>query len=78
MYYVYILRLQNGNYYTGSTTDLKKRLQNHFQNSVQTTKNNKTEEVAFYAAFRSLDKARAFERYLKSSSGFAFRNQRLI
>jgi len=32
----------------------------------------------FYAAFKAKEKAYEFEKYLKSSSGFAFRNKRLI
>ncbi len=36
------------------------------------------ESIEFYAAFKTEQLARAFEVYLKSSSGFAFRNKRLI
>jgi len=78
MYYVYILRLTDGRYYTGSTTDLRKRLQDHQQHTVFTTKFGKTAALVFYAAFQRGEKARAFERYLKSSSGFAFRNKHLV
>ncbi len=34
--------------------------------------------LVFYAAFVSAKRARAFEKYLKSSSGKAFRNKRLL
>lgn len=78
MYYVYILRLHNGDYYAGFTANLKNRLIAHRQNDVQTTKNAKAKELVFYVAFQSSEKARAFEKYLKSSSGFAFRNKHLV
>ena len=78
MYYVYILSLSTGKYYIGSSSDLKKRVEQHKQNTVFTTKNGKVRELVFYASFKSEAKARAFEKYLKSSSGFAFRSKRLV
>lgn len=78
MYYVYILHLLNGEYYIGYSNDLKKRLLQHKQNTVFTTKNDKVDQLVFYAAFEKEIKARNFEKYLKSSSGFAFRNKRLV
>ena len=78
MHYVYILELQNGDYYTGYTQDLKKRLKKHSEGSTKTTKRIPPEELAFYAAFKTKTNAIVFEKYLKSSSGFAFRNKRLI
>lgn len=78
MYYVYILKLKNGQYYTGFTKDLKTRIKRHFQKSVKTTKRIEPGEIVFYAAFRTQKLAMNFEKYLKSSSGFAFRNKHLI
>lgn len=78
MYYVYVLLLTNSKYYVGYAEDLRKRLLEHKQNTVFTTKNGKVEKLVFYAAFESKYKAIAFEKYLKSSSGFAFRNKRLV
>lgn len=78
MYYVYILHLENDQYYTGFTQDLKTRIKRHNQSSTTTTKRIKPIELEFYAAFKTKEKALAFEKYLKSSSGFAFRNKRLI
>jgi putative endonuclease len=77
MYYTYILRLPDG-YYIGHSGDLRRRLQEHKKGGVFTTKNGKAGELVFYAAFKSEQKARDFEKYLKSSSGFAFRNKRLV
>jgi len=78
MYYTYILKLSNGDYYTGFSQDLRKRLESHNHQQVVTTSRSRPVELVFYAAFRSKKKAIEFERYLKSSSGFAFRNKRFI
>ena len=76
MYYVYVLKLKDGTYYTGYSSDLKQRIKTHFKGLVSHTK--KVEELAFYCAFKSKLKALTFEKYLKSGSGFAFRNKRLV
>lgn len=78
MYYVYLLLLANGQYYAGYTTNLKQRYKRHLQNSTKTTARIKPEKLEFYAAFSSKIKAQEFEKYLKTSSGFAFRNKRLV
>ncbi|MSR67738.1 GIY-YIG nuclease family protein [Candidatus Peribacteria bacterium] len=78
MFYTYLLKLENGQFYAGFTKDLKARLEKHRNHSVPTTSRIRPEEVVFYAAFQSEKKAIEFEKYLKSSSGFAFRNKRLL
>ena len=78
MYYAYILKLWNGQYYIGSTRDIRTRIRRHFQKAVKTTKRIEPERLEFYAAFKNQKLAVGFERYLKSSSGFAFRNKHLI
>lgn len=78
MHYTYIIQLTTGDYYTGHAKDLQKRINEHKRSAVFTTKNGKVKELVFYAAFKSEKKARDFEKYLKSSSGFAFRNKRLV
>ncbi|MBI2036415.1 GIY-YIG nuclease family protein [Candidatus Microgenomates bacterium] len=78
MYYVYILQLKDNTYYHGSATDLKKRLKDHENGIVLSTKNLRPLSLVFYAAFRSKIKALRFEKYLKTTSGWAFRNKRLI
>jgi len=77
MYYVYILKLTGKEYYSGFSADLKSRITEHKQNKVKTTRNRKP-RLYFYCAFRSRINAVRFEKYLKSSSGFAFRNNHLI
>ncbi len=78
MFYAYILQLGNGLYYAGHSDDLEQRVKKHQNGEVLSTKNLRPVKLAFYAAFLSQSKAIAFEKYLKSSSGFAFRNKRLI
>ena len=78
MHYVYILALKNGQHYTGYSQDLRTRIRRHQQSSTRTTARIKPEELVFYAAFSIEQKARDFEKYLKTKSGWAFRNKRLI
>ena len=78
MYYIYILKLKDGSYYHGYSHNLKLRVINHKQGEVISTKNLRPVKLVFYAAFLNTQKALDFEKYLKSSSGFAFRNKRLI
>lgn len=78
MYYAYILQLRNNSYYHGSAADLKERLKDHENGNVESTKNLRPLKLVFYAAFSSKIKALQFEKYLKSTSGWAFRNKRLI
>lgn len=78
MFYVYLLALENSQYYAGYTRNLESRLRRHAHGSVRTTSRIYPKELVFYAAFKSEVKALDFERYLKSSSGFAFRNKRLL
>ncbi len=78
MYYVYILKLKNGKLYTGSTVNLKKRIENHNDGKVISTKAFKPVKLIFYSAFMSKSKAISFELYLKTGSGIGFRNKRFI
>lgn len=78
MYYVYILKLSDNSYYIGYSSDLKNRLKVHNEGSVESTKNFRPVNLIYYSAFISQKKATDFEKYLKSSSGFAFRKKRLI
>lgn len=78
MFYTYILRLRDNTFYIGFSSNLKQRFQEHRKELVSHTKNLLPCELVFYAAFISKKKALDFEKYLKSSSGFAFRNKRFI
>lgn len=78
MYYTYILKLKDKSYYHGFSVNLKQRLKEHENGRVESTKNFRPFKLEFYGAFSSKKKALDFEKYLKTQSGFAFRNKRLI
>ena len=79
MYYAYILQsLKDKSFYIGSTKDLKARLNKHNSKSVAYSSSHAPFHIIWYSAFLSKEKAIAFEMYLKSSSGFAFRNKHFI
>jgi len=78
MYYVYILRCNNGEYYEGYTSDLRARYQRHINGNVPTTANCLPVELIFYGAFKEKYKAFEFEKYLKSGSGRAFMQKRFV
>lgn len=78
MHYVYLLKLSNDDIYVGSTKNLKNRIHKHKNGEVSHTSKFRPHRLIWYATFSDTVKATDFERYLKSSSGKAFRNKRLI
>jgi len=79
VYYVYILKSKVDNSkYIGVTTDLKQRLQQHNRKETKSNKSKTPFVITWYCCFTNKEKAYDFERYLKSSSGFAFTNKRLV
>ena len=80
MHYTYIIRSKAfpDKTYIGSTSDLKARIQDHNAGFSPHTSKYTPWEIQFYAAFPSKYKALDFEAYLKSHSGKAFANKRLI
>ncbi len=78
MHYVYLLKLSDDAYYAGQTADLDHRLKNHRAGKVKTTAKYQSIELVWYGAFSDKTTAVRFEKYLKTSSGKAFRNSRLI
>ena len=79
MHYVYLLESEafGGQRYIGLTTDLKKRLADHNAGKSPHTSKFMPWRLITYVAFSDVEKARAFERYLKSGSGHAFAKKRL-
>lgn len=68
MHYVYFLRLKSGSVYTGSTSDLKRRIGQHRNGVVKSTKN-KNPQLIGYEAYRLKTDATRRERYLKTTEG---------
>lgn len=75
---VYILLCSDNTYYTGCTSNLEKRLVKHDRGEVHYTKSRLPVEVVTHIVFTNKYKAYDFESYLKSGSGIAFRNKRLV
>ena len=73
-HYVYILVSRSDPYrhYTGVTSDLVQRFEAHNNGQVSHTAMFRPWRIECAIAFRSQEKARAFEKYLKSHSGRAF------
>ncbi len=70
MFYVYLLRSKlTGRIYTGYTTDLKRRVKEHFNQEVHSTLRMKDLELIFYEAFEDKRDAIERENYLKTTKG---------
>ncbi|MDO8582703.1 MAG: GIY-YIG nuclease family protein [bacterium] len=80
MYYVYLLKsIKDGTYYTGMTEQLvTNRLKEHNANSNKYSSEHAPFKLIWHCAFQNKQKALLFEKYLKSGSGIALRNKRLI
>ena len=73
-HYVYILASESceNRHYNGMTENLEKCLKSHNAGQVTHTAKYRPWRIETAVAFRSLEKAAAFEKYLKSHSGRAF------
>lgn len=80
MYYVYLLRSISypAEIYTGSTHDLRHRINQHNCGHSAHTRKFMPWELVFYAAFRDEVTACRFESYLKSGSGREFATRHLL
>ncbi|MEK7096651.1 MAG: GIY-YIG nuclease family protein [Patescibacteria group bacterium] len=78
MFYTHLLELSNNEYYAGSTKDLSERVRKHQSGEVPHTSKFRPVKLVWYSAFDTMELARKFEKYLKSSPGKAFRNKHLI
>ena len=80
MHFVYIIQSQrNGRYYYGFTQrEIEERVEAHNHGDTPFTRKYKPWILVWYAAFASEEKARSFEKYLKTGSGHAFSRKRLI
>ncbi|MDO8626491.1 MAG: GIY-YIG nuclease family protein [Candidatus Magasanikbacteria bacterium] len=68
MYYTYILLLKNGDLYKGSTADLAKRVNQHKQDRVASTKN-KMPMLVHYECYLEKSDAERREKFLKTTEG---------
>ncbi len=78
-HFVYILRCQKSRrLYTGYSTDINRRLEEHNAKESFATKPYGPWELVFSAGFETELMAKSFERYLKAGSGKAFAYKRLV
>jgi len=80
MWYVYILRSLGSpdQEYTGATADLKQRITDHNAGKSRHTAKHRPWELICYIALPNKYRALELEKYLKSHSGRAFANKRLL
>lgn len=78
MWYVYFLKLSNGDIYVGSTNDLRRRFKSHQDGHVLSTKAYLPVTLKSYVAVETEELARALERYFKSGSGKAVAKKRFF
>lgn len=78
MYYVYLIKSVNhpDEFYVGYTTNLEQRLDTHNSGGSIHTASLRPWKLVTYIAFEEQDKAKNFEKYLKSHSGRAFAKKR--
>jgi len=70
MFSVYVLRSKStGRFYTGSTSNLSARIEQHNTNASQSTKNHGPWELIHQEDFRSRSEAVRRERELKTGKG---------
>jgi predicted GIY-YIG superfamily endonuclease len=58
--------------------NINSRLKDHNKGKSQHTNKYKPWKLVYYCVFKDKKKALNFEKYLKTASGIAFRNKRLI
>lgn len=77
-YYVYLIRSVKfpQTTYVGYTTDLKKRLATHNSGGPVHTRKDRPWELVVCTAFKNVECAKQFEKYMKSQSGRAFAKKR--
>ncbi|MDX1535779.1 MAG: GIY-YIG nuclease family protein [Candidatus Spechtbacterales bacterium] len=78
MHYTYILKSKkSGRFYTGYTSDLRKRLEEHAKGRNISTRNRGPYELVYYEACIDEQDARAREKYLKSGMGKRYIKNRI-
>ncbi|MBI1329934.1 MAG: excinuclease ABC subunit C [Alphaproteobacteria bacterium] len=78
MWYVYFLRLSNGDIYVGSTGDLRERIAVHQSGGVRSTKAYRPVALKAYVAVETEQLSPQLERYFKSGSGKAVAMKRFF
>ncbi|MCX5792363.1 MAG: GIY-YIG nuclease family protein [Elusimicrobia bacterium] len=69
MYYVYLLGLKDATLYTGRSSDLKRRIEEHNRGKVESTRHKLPAKLIYYEAYSNEQDATDRELYLKSGDG---------
>lgn len=78
MYYTYVLRsMKDNKFYTGATSNLKLRFEQHQTKLVESTKNRGPFKLIYYEACLNRHDAYHREKYLKTYLGKMFLRNRL-
>jgi predicted GIY-YIG superfamily endonuclease len=77
MYYTYVLQCADGNFYVGSTVDLRRRVLEHQAGRAAATASRLPVTPEYYEACRSEVYARIREKQLKTGFGRAYLKRRL-
>jgi len=78
MWYVYVIQsLKSDYWYTGSTSDLRKRFNQHNSGKSTYTKSRVPYQLIYYEACLNEQDARSREKYLKSGMGKRYLKNRL-
>lgn len=77
MYYVYVLHCNDKKFYTGYTANLKKRLTEHIDGEVPSTKNRLPVKLIYFECSLNQKDALHREKYLKTAWGKRYLKNRL-
>lgn len=69
MHYTYLLQLADDKLYSGLTSNLKRRFNEHKNGKVESTKNFRPVKLIFYECFINRKDAERRERYFKTDKG---------
>lgn len=77
-YYVYVLLSEKDNqFYTGYSSDLKKRIKEHEDGKVFSTKNRRPLKLIYFEGCLNQQDATRREKYLKSGNGKIYLKSRM-
>lgn len=77
-YYIYVLQsAKDGNWYTGYTRDLKKRIAEHNEGLSRSTRHRRPFTLIYFEGCLHEGDARAREKYLKSGMGKRYLRNRM-
>ena len=77
MFYTYVLKSKEGDFYIGHTSDLRRRFLEHNRGLNLSTKKSKSWAIIYYECCLCESDAKRRERYLKTTQGHRLLKRRL-